>query len=141
MSRYDPEFDAMDDATFVDAMTPPMESVITACFYRVLGQSSLPFNIKQIERFINLQGKNIYGGDLVPIVSTNQLHLYLWKNCDVSHGHGITFNVYVWGIPNARNTVFTRKYWWGCYVLRSKIESILKVPSESLRIREKISLF
>lgn len=141
MSRYDEEFDAMDDATFVAAMTPPMESVITACFYRVLGQSSLPFNIKQIERYINLQGQIKYGGELVPIVSTGTMHLYLWKDCDISGGKGITFNLYVWGVPGARNSVFTRKYWWGMYILRSKAESTLGLPSEFLRLREHVSLF
>ena len=141
MSRYDEQFDAMDNAAFVEAMASPMESVITACFYRILGQSSLPFNIKQIERFISLQGQIKYGGDLIPIVKNELLHLYLWKDCDVSGGKGITFNVYVWGVPGARNSIFTRKYWWGAYIIRSQVETHLGLPNESLSIRNKLLLF
>lgn len=140
MSRYDEQFDAMDDATFVAAMTPPMESVITACFYRIFGQSSLPFDIRQIERFISLQGQIKYGGELVPIVKNKMLHLYLWKDCDISGGKGITFNVYVWGVPGGRNSIFTRRYWWGAYVLRSKAETTLGIPNESLSVRQHIPL-
>ncbi len=138
MSKYDDEFDAMDDATFIKAITPSMESVITACFYRVLGQSSLPFSIEQVERFINLNvgGKGKYSGELVPIIVDERFRLYLWKNCDVSDGHGITYNVYVWGIPGMKNSVFTRKYWWGAYVIRSTVEKQLNLKPESLRIRE-----
>jgi hypothetical protein len=141
MSRYDEQFDVMDDAAFVAAMTPPMESVITACFYRVLGQSSLPFNIKQIERFISLQGQIKYGGELVPIVKNEILHLYIWKNCDVSGGKGITFNVYVWGIPGGRNCIFTRKNWWGAYIIRSKMETSFGLPNESLSIMKHLPFF
>lgn len=134
------EFDEMDDDTFLAAITPAMDSVLTAVFYRVLGQSSLPWNIKHIERFMQLSiaGKTRYGGEIVSVMVNDQIHLYLWKNCDISAGHGLTTNIHVWGLKNGSNSVFTRKYWWAAYILRSQVEQKLSLKSNSLRIREHI---
>jgi hypothetical protein len=132
------KFESMDDDTFLAAITPAMDSVLTAVFYRVLGQSSLPWNIKYIERFMKLSvdGKTNYHGEVVPILVNDRIHLYLWKKCDISAGHGLTTNIHVWGFKNGGNSVFTRKYWFKAYVIRSKIESSLNLQPMSLRLRE-----
>ena len=139
------EFDAMDDQTFLDAITPAMDSVLTAVFYRVLGQSSLPWNIKYIERFIQLntaplQLNTTYGGELVPIVVNDHIHVYLWKNMDVSNGHGIKTDIHVWGLNKGGNAVFTRKYWWAAYILRTQVEQQLSLKQNTLRLREHIGI-
>jgi len=141
------EFDGMDDATFLEAITPAMDSVLTAVFYRVLGQSSLPWNIKYIERFMQLSAgptlsdvKTRYDGEIVPIVVNNLVHAYLWKGMDVSAGHGIKTNIHVWGLKDGGNTVFTRKYWWTAYVLRSQVEAKLNLRPNALRMREYLGL-
>lgn len=132
------EFNQMDDETLIKAMTPPISSAIHACYYRILGQASVPWNIKPVERFIqlNAEGKGKFFGEIVPIIMTNRIRLFLWKNCDVSEGHGISYNVYVWGWANGKNTVLTRKYWIKAYVVRSKIESDFGLEPMSLRLRE-----
>ena len=131
------EFEVMDDETLVKAMTPPISSAIHACYYRVLGQASVPWNIKPVERFIqlNAEGKGKFFGEIVPIIMTDSVHFFLWKNCDVSDGHGITYNVYIWGIAKGKNCVFTRKYWWKMY-LRAEVEKSLGLKPQSLRLRE-----
>lgn len=134
------EFEDMDDNTLIRAMTPPISSAIHACYYRVLGQSSLPWNIKPVERFIqlNTEGKGNFFGEIVPIVMNDTFRLFMWKGCDVSEGHGITYNAYVWGLTNGKNCVFTRKYWWKGYLLRGAVEESFGLKPMTLRPREYI---
>ena len=134
------EFEAMDDTTLVEAMTPPISSAVHACYYRILGQASVPWNLKSVERFIklNTEGKGKFFGEIVPIIMNDKFHLFLWKNCDVSNGHGITYSVYVSGLTNGVNVGFTRRYFWKMYFVRGMVEKSLAIQPESLRIRKYI---
>ncbi|GAH26054.1 unnamed protein product [marine sediment metagenome] len=134
------EFEAMDDETLINAMTPPISSAIHACYYRSLGQASVPWNIKSVERFIqlNTEGKGKFFGEIAPLIMNDKFHLFLWKNCDVSEGHGITYNVYVWGLTNGVNVVFSRRYFWKMYFIRGAVEESLGLKPMTLRPREYI---
>jgi len=136
-----PDFDGMTDEELVKALTPIVRSAINANYYRILGQTSLPIPIEVIERYVKLDQP--FYGELIPIWTRKRVHGFLWKDCDVSNGGGITFDIYVWGVTSdalfrpveIRNTIFTRKYWWKMYFLRSLIETTLKLKPESLRFR------
>lgn len=134
------EFEEMDDETLIEAMTPPISSAIHACYYRILGQASVPWNIKPVERFIqlNTEGQGKFFGEIVPIVMTDKVRLFMWKNCDVSEGHGVTYDTYVWGSTNSINTILSRRYFWKMYVIRGMAEKQLALEPESLRPREYI---
>lgn len=132
------EFELMDDETLVKAMTPPISSAIHACYYRSLGQASVPWNIKSVERFIklNTEGKGKFFGEIVPIIMTDKLHLFLWENCDVSEGHGINYDTYVWGLTDGINVILSRRYFWKMYFIRGMAEKTLGLSPQSLRVRK-----
>jgi len=132
------EFEDMSDEELIAAMTPAISSSIHACYYRVLGLANVPWNISPIERFmeLNAQGAGIFLGEIEPVYVDERLHIWLWKNCDISEGHGITFNLYVGGLADSANTYFTRKYWWKLYLLRGMMEKSLEIEPEVFRVRE-----
>jgi hypothetical protein len=85
-----------------------LDSVVTACFYRILGQASLHFNLWEIIKLLWAECKiGKYGGELKPIIPN---YWYVWKN--VKLGKDITQDFYVWGLRNGTNTIFTRPGFW-----------------------------
>lgn len=132
------EFEDMSDDELLAAMTPAISSSIHACYYRTSGLANVPWNIKPVERFmkLNAEGKGIFYGEVEPVKITDRIHIWMWKNCDVSEGRGITYNVHVGGLTNSVNTYFVRKYWWKAYVIRGMMEKTLGLEPEILRARE-----
>ena len=151
-----PDWDKLSDKELVDALTPILRSIINACYYRVLGQASIQVPIEVIERYIDISthGKTPFYGEKkevvtpTPMVWKKYVRILLWKDCDVSNGKGLTTDIWVWGFTSEgfkrlrkfmtkeRNTVFTRKYWWKCYVIRGTIENALGLKPNALRLRE-----
>lgn len=138
----------MGDDDFIKSMSFVMNAAIGSTYYRLLGLSMLPIPLEHVERYIRLseEGMTGYGGKLVelkPLGVRPEIIMrgVSWKNCDVSKGFNLTFDLYVGGLAMKRrpgtlqNTVFARKYWWKLYLVRSLSEGLLRVPPGTLRLR------
>lgn len=93
---------------YIDKYEWILDSVTTACFYRILGQASLHFNIWEIIKVVWSEtqiGK--YKGVLKPIIPNV---FYLWV--DAKLGKDVYQDFYIWGLPNGSNTIFTRPGFW-----------------------------
>jgi len=128
------ELPEMTDEELIEALTPIIRSTVNANYYRVLGITSLPFDIRDVERYIVLQteGKGEFFGETEDRLEKGRARWFIWRDCDVSKGHGITFSMHVWGRVGGINTVFTRTGFYKMYLLRSKIESVLRLPRYTL---------
>lgn len=116
----------LSDEDFVKALTPSVEATITAAYYRVMGQASLPFNISIIERYLSLEQP--FKGNII-VLRENNTHLLLWENIDITKGYeALLTDLYVWGYKDGQNVVMTRKGFWRCYVLRGRAEKLLGLP-------------
>jgi len=141
------EMDEEEARKYIEKYEPLFDSVIYACYYRILGQSSVPLPIDEVVKFIQAEvqyGK--YGGELVemypwgftrPLLS-KVFKSYLWRNVRLSSPEAeepyVADGFWVWGMPERRiggkvirgsNTVFTRFKFWECYVIRGPLEKCL----------------
>ena len=132
---------------YIEKYEPLFDSAIYACYYRILGQSSIPLPIDEVIKFIEaevLYGK--YGGELIEVYPWGFTHkflgrffkCYLWKDVVLSKPDAeepyVADGFWVWGMRPRRigekeirgtNTVFTRFKFWECYVIRGPLEKCL----------------
>ena len=155
MAWSTPNWDELTDEELIETLNPIMHSIINANYYRILSQMSLHVPITVVERYIKANetlgpwyGKLIpvyHGKKFIPGIGRATLHVNLWKNCDVSRGKGMKFDTWVWGLDKGKyrdkygnivypksNTIFTRKLWWTCYLLRAPLEKRLKLKPGTL---------
>lgn len=113
---------------------------MTACYYRVLGQASLPFPIAEITEFIEAEVKGLgrFGGRIHWRQQRPALWWYDWEGINMSAPgavNPIKFDMHIWGRPAGRNSVFTRVGFWRAYLVRSTIERSLGLKPGTLRTR------
>jgi len=107
----------MSEEDIIAKYEPVVASAIYANYYRVLGQSSLPFNINEMIKFVEAEtrGYGKFGGTMKWIQDGTVFKAVRWE--DVTVGEDVTFNMIVWGFNAGKNTVFSRVGFWRMYIL------------------------
>ena len=112
-----------DPTLYIAKFEPVASSAIQANYYRILGQSSLPFNIMDITKFIEAEvsGHGIFNGSMKIVYDGTFLRVIRWE--DIRVGEGLTFNMLVWGLKAGKNSVFSRVGFWRMYILSLLLRS------------------
>lgn len=124
---------------FIDRYFRPVESALTACFYRILGQSSVPFDIEEMLKYVEEETvEGDFGGVINWKVKNRVLWWFVWDGINLSKpgtSDPVTFQAHVWGRPGGHNCVFTRSGWQKMYLIRGAAENTLKLKRWSLSLR------
>jgi len=126
-------------ADIIAKIEPIADAAITACYYRILGQASLPFTIDDFIEFTKAEiERGKYGGKIEWRYNGDRIKWYVWKDVNLSKPEApekVTFSMHVWGVTKkygARNVVLSRTGFWRMYVIRSRIERLLALPPYTL---------
>jgi len=119
----------MAEVDIIAKLEPVVDSALTACYYRILGQASLPFTIDEFIEFVEAEiERGKYGGSIEWRVNLDRFKWFVWRDINMSKPGAVekvTFSTHVWGITKkygARNVVLSRTGFWRMYVIRSRIE-------------------
>ena len=115
-------------------------SALTAAWYRILGQASVPFKIEDFLGYVGeqIQGDGGYSGRLTWKRKTNIVWWFIWDNVNMSQKDipdPVIGRFHIWGRPGGHNTVITRGGWQKLYLIRSEVEKSLGVDKWTLSLR------
>lgn len=114
-----------------------MDSVITAAWYRIFGQSSVHADFTEITQFVmdEIASPTRWGGYIEWLFEP---YVFEWKG--IRLGEGLTTDLIFWGAPGRTNTVITRRGFWRMYLGRATVENVLGLPRGTFLTRFDIGL-
>ncbi|MCK5612428.1 hypothetical protein KAR91_61720 [Candidatus Pacearchaeota archaeon] len=125
---------------FIDKFDFAVTSALTAAWYRILGQSSVPFAIEDFMSYVEEQvrGEGAFRGKVTVMADRGGLLWFIWEDVNMSQKDiedPIIGRFHIWGLKGRNNVVITRSGWHKLYLARGVTEEILGLPRFSLSIR------
>lgn len=125
---------------FIDKFDFAVTSALTAAWYRIFGQASVPFAIEDFMSYVEEQvrGEGSFGGKVKIMADRGPLLWFIWEDVNMSQkdiDDPIRGRFHIWGRKGANNVVITRSGWHKLYLARGATEEIFDLPMFSLSIR------